>query len=161
MAGFEQFGQAKPEAPAKQEAKKMEQTPLSFSKKDLQGPSLYAPIPEGKYTFTVYDCQTDHTKKDGTPMKVVILEIEYEESKVRVTDYLVLKASMQWKIGRFFASIGLWDELEEKGLKGVADPIWDAAVGREGEVETKHDVYKDKVSNKVKNYIVPGTLAVR
>ena len=80
QGSFSQFGEARPEAgapvaPTPQQTQT--QAPattgpkkkFTFSKKDLQGPSHFAPIPEGTYTFTVLDCKTEYTKKDNTPMK--------------------------------------------------------------------------------------------
>lgn len=151
---FARFGQAK-------EDKDTSRTKFSFTKKDLESKDYYQPIPEGQYSFTVYDCKTDYTKKDNTPMKVVTMEIDYEGKKIRVNDYLIMKDNQMWKVGRFFASIGLWDELEQNGLEGVVDPIWDTAIGRTGEFKTKHHEYNGRTSNEVAGYIVPGTLAVR
>ena len=170
---FSQFGEARPEtaqtAPVPQQATQQTQAPattgpkkkFTFSKKDLQGPSHYAPIPEGTYTFTVLDCKTEYTKKDGTPMKKVIMEVNYEGNKIWFNDYLVMSDNQMWKSGRFFAAIGLWDALEANGLDGVDDPIWTTAIAAEGKFETEHETYNGKIQNKIKAYVVPGNLAVR
>lgn len=173
QGAFSQFGEARPEtgtpvAPAPQ-ATQQAATPqtsapakkYTFTKKDLQGPSRFAPIPEGTYTFTVLDCKTDYTKKDGTPMKKVIMQVIYEGNKIWINDYLVMADNQMWKTGRFFASIGLWDALEANGLEGVDDPMWTTAISMEGKFEIEHELYQGKTQNKIKAYVVPGNLAVR
>lgn len=181
QGAFSQFGEARPEpgtpvapapAPTPTPAPQATQqaatpqtsapsTKYKFTKKDLQGPSHFAPIPEGTYTFTVLDCKTDYTKKNGTSMEVVDMQVIYEGNKIWLRDYFVMSDNQMWKTGRFFASIGLWDALEANGLDGVNDPMWTTAISMEGKFEIEHETYNGKIQNKIKAYVVPGNLAVR
>ncbi len=165
---FSQFGEARPEtaqtAPVPQQTTQQtsaQSTKYKFTKKDLQGPSHFTPIPEGTYTFTVLECKTDYTKKGNAPMEVVDMQVIYEGNKIWLRDYFVMTDTQMWKSGRFFASIGLWDALENRDFDGVNDPLWKTAEGADGKFEIKHEIYDGKIQNKVKAYVVPGNLAVR
>lgn len=161
---FSQFGEARPEAGTPVEPAEHKRR-YSFSEKDLQEPSHYQLIPEGDYDFTVYSCQATRSTSKDEPMVRIILAIDYEGNQIWVEDNILTKENMMWKIGRFFASIGLRDSLFANGMgfgeDGTNDPIWQTAVGAQGRFRNKHHTYNGKTKNRVATYIFPGNLAVR
>ena len=88
MPNFGQFGNATPDT---EKEKATVVTGFTFSDDDFKDKGgLFDLIPKGRYHFVVYDCQTGFTKKDNTPMKVILMDIHHEDgTKTRLTDYLV------------------------------------------------------------------------
>lgn len=158
MPNFGQFGNATPDT---EKEKATVVTGFTFSDDDFKDKGgLFDPIPKGRYHFVVYDCQTGFTKKDNTPMKVILMDIHHEDgTKTRLTDYLVYKSNQGWKFAHFFDAIGLHDAINGKRLGGVDDPLWTAAVGQEGDFEVDHETSewngKQTTRNVIKKYYKP------
>lgn len=137
---------------------------LSDSDFTSNGGGLYDLIPEGRYHFVVYECQTSYTKKENIPQKTILMDIDHEDGrKTRISDNLTYAPQWGWKFAQFFNAIGLKDALplNENGQRTVGDvddPIWDSAIGREGDFEIKHSTPKTpggRVFNNVKKYYKP------
>ena len=158
MPNFGQFGNATPDT---EKEKATVVTGFTFSDDDFKdNGGLFGLIPKGRYHFVVYDCQTGFTRKDNTPMKVILMDIHHEDgTKTRLTDYLVYKSNQGWKFAHFFDAIGLHDAINGKRLGGVDDPLWTTAVGQEGDFEIDHKTSewngKQTTRNVVKKYYKP------
>ena len=158
---FEKFGKAVPETENENLGFSM-----SFTDEDLEGGerrSLYRIVTPGDYDFKVSDMEFAQSKK-GTDYAKVTLSIEDESGEVRLTDNLFCTKPAKWKIAKFFQSIGMYDELKEKGLDM---DMWKAAVDKTGRATIATRTYtknngEQGEANDVKAYIAPaGEKAVR
>lgn len=123
-------------------------------------------LPEGDYDFTVLKVERSRTKeKPGSPacnMAILTLQIKAPDGQtVAVTDYLVLRSSLQWKLSQFFKAIGQMPE----GAKNFR-MNWGAVPGAHGRCHLYVDEWQPsnggekRKNNKVKaylNYHTPAT----
>ena len=116
-------------------------------------------LPEGEYDFVVVKMERSRTKeKPGSPacnMAILTLQVKAPDGQtVTVTDYLVLRSSLQWKLSQFFKGIGMMPE----GAKNWT-PNWGAVPGAHGRCRLIVDEWvpsgggEKRKNNKVKAYL--------
>lgn len=117
-------------------------------------------LPEGDYDFTVLKVERSRTKeKPGSPacnMAILTLQAKAPDGQtVTVTDYLVLRSSLQWKLSQFFKAIGQMPE----GAKNFR-MNWGAVPGAHGRCHLYVDEWQPsnggekRKNNKVKSYLI-------
>lgn len=159
-SAFEKFGTAVPETESKNLGLE-----FSFDGNELERDnerSLYRKVAPGDYDFKVHDLEFRQSPK-GTDYVYVTLSIQDEEGEARLSDSLFCTEKAKWKMARYFASLGMWDDVK---TKGVTTDAWRASVNKTGRATIGTRAYTDKngvdrETNSVTAYISPGKAAVR
>lgn len=124
------------------------------------GPDMmYVVLEPGEYTFTVKEMErvqfAGSEKMPACPQAKLILEVSDNSGNVaRVRDSLFLCSSQEWKLCRFFTSIGQ----RKHGEK--LQPNWNRVIGASGRVEVTQETYtgndgKEHTNNRVRFYLEP------
>ena len=162
-SAFDQLGTAVPET---EEKKAVEYLDFEFS---FQGDELDGGGNGGKTRRILspgdYDCivdDVDSWSKNGKNSMLVTLIVKDGDEEVSIRDWLPLRSDMLWKSARFFASIGMWEEV--KG-KPITYDVWSKAKGKKARITVNTRKYtkngEETETNNVKSYLVPGEKAVR
>lgn len=113
---------------------------------------VFEMISEGEHPFIVANFEKSRSKA-GAPMAVVTLAVfEDKNTSFEVKEFLPLMKKMEWKISRFFISLGL----KEKGDDHYK-PEWDRIRNQSGILRIKHEEYNGKMYPKVDEFLEPTT----
>lgn len=162
-SAFERFGTAVPEAEEKKEVEYFD-FEFSFQGNELDGGGNSGKtrriLPPGDYDCIVED--VDSWSKNGKNSMVVKLIVKDGDEEVSILDWLPLRPDMLWKSARFFASVGMWEEV--KG-KPITYDVWSKAKGKKARITVNTREYEKNgeknEKNNVKSYLSPGKAAVR
>jgi len=121
--------------------------------------TLYTVLEPGEYTFSVKEMErvqfAGSDKMPACPQAKLILEVSDNAGNVaRVRDSLFLCTRQEWKLCRFFTSIGQ----RKHGEK--LTPNWNKVVNASGRVQVTKEAYtgnddKEHYSNRVISYLEP------
>lgn len=106
-------------------------------------------ISEGQHPFIVAGMERGRSKS-GAPMAILTLAVfEDKNTSFEVKEYLPLMKKMEWKISKFFVSIGL----KQKG--DTYKPEWNKVINQSGYLTIKHEDYEGKTFAKVDEFLEP------